>query len=493
VNMAADRRANLGFRIEEDALGDVEVPADHLWGAQAERSRRNFPIGVDRFRWGRPVIRALGILKKCAALANGELGQLTREKVDLIVRAAQDVIDGKLDGEFPLVVFQTGSGTQTNMNANEVIANRAIQLAGGTVGSKSPIHPNDDANHSQSSNDTFPTAMHIATVEQLVDVLTPAIQALRGTLFVKSRAFRRVVMVGRTHLQDATPLTLGQVISGWVAQLDQALDGIAHALPAVCALAIGGTAVGTGLNADPRFGEVAARKIAEETGKPFVSAPNKFAALSAHDAMVNVSAALRTLAGALMKIANDVRWYACGPRAGFAELRIPENEPGSSIMPGKINPTQCEALTMVAVQVFGNDHAVAFAGSQGNFQLNVYKLVILHNVLESIQLLAEGARSFNDRCAVGILPNKKRIREHVDDSLMLVTALNPHIGYEKSAAISLKAYREDLTLRDAALKLGFVTAEQFDEWVRPEDMTHPLGERAGEQRVRARSARASAP
>jgi fumarate hydratase class II len=360
------------------------------------------------------------------------------------------------------------------MNANEVIANRAIQLAGGTVGSKKPIHPNDDVNHSQSSNDTFPTAMHIATVEELVDVLTPAVRTLRDTLDARGRRFSGIVMVGRTHLQDATPLTLGQVISGWVSQLDQALDGIAGALPGVCALAIGGTAVGTGLNAHPRFGEVAARKIAEETGKPFVSAPNKFAALSAHDAMVNVSAALRTLAGALMKVANDVRWYACGPRAGFAELRIPENEPGSSIMPGKINPTQCEALTMVAVQVFGNDHAVAFAGSQGNFQLNVYKPVMLHNVLASIQLLAEGVRSFDERCAAGIAPNEKRIREHLDGSLMLVTALNPHIGYEKSAQISLKAYREDLTLRDAALKLGFVTAEQFDEWVRPEDMTHPL-------------------
>ena len=462
------------FRVEEDALGNVEVPADHLWGAQTERSHRNFPIGVDRYRWGRPVIRALGILKKCAALANGELGQLPREKVDLIVRAAQDVIDGKLDGEFPLVVFQTGSGTQTNMNANEVIANRAIQLAGGTVGSKQPIHPNDDVNHSQSSNDTFPTAMHIATVEELVDVLRPAIATLRDTLHAKERQFARVVMVGRTHLQDATPLTLGQVISGWVAQLDQARDGIERTFPGVCALAIGGTAVGTGLNAHPRFGEVAARKIAEETGKPFVSAANKFAALSAHDAMVDVSAALRTLAGALMKIANDVRWYACGPRAGFAELRIPANEPGSSIMPGKINPTQCEALTMVAVQVFGNDHAVAFAASQGNFQLNVYKPVILHNVLASIQLLAEGARSFDERCAAGIAPNEERIREHLDGSLMLVTALNPHIGYEKSAQISLKAYREDLSLRDAALALGFVTAEQFDAWVRPEDMTHPL-------------------
>jgi fumarate hydratase class II len=410
----------------------------------------------------------------CAARATGVLGQLPRAKVDLIVRAAQEVIDGKLDGEFPLVVFQTGSGTQTNMNANEVIANRAIQLAGGTVGSKKPIHPNDDVNHSQSSNDTFPTAMHVATVEQLVDLLRPAIASLRDTLDAKAREFSRVVMVGRTHLQDATPLTLGQVTSGWVAQLDQALDGIDRVLPGVCALAIGGTAVGTGLNADRRFGEVAARKIAEETGKPFISAPNKFAALSAHDAMVDVSAALRTLAGVLMKIANDVRWYACGPRAGFAELRIPENEPGSSIMPGKINPTQCEALTMVAVQVFGNDHAVAFAGSQGNFQLNVYKPVILHNVLASIQLLAEGARSFTERCAAGIAPNEKRIREHLDGSLMLVTALSPHIGYEKSAQISLKAYREELTLRDSALNLGFVTAEQFDEWVRPEDMTHPL-------------------
>jgi fumarate hydratase, class II len=462
------------FRVEEDALGNVEVPADHLWGAQTERSHRNFPIGVDRYRWGRPVIRALGILKKCAALANAELGQLPKEKVDLIVLAAQEVIDGKLDSEFPLVVFQTGSGTQTNMNSNEVIANRAIQIAGGVVGSKKPIHPNDDVNHSQSSNDTFPTAMHIATVEELENVLAPAIHALRDTLDAKAKRFSRVVMVGRTHLQDATPLTLGQVISGWVTQLDQALGAVRVSLPGVYQLAIGGTAVGTGLNADPRFGQTAARNIAEETGKPFVSAPNKFAALSAHDAMVNVSAALRTVAGALMKIANDVRWYACGPRAGFAEIRIPENEPGSSIMPGKINPTQCEALTMVAVEVFGNDHSVAFAGSQGNFQLNAYKPVILFNVLQSIKLLAEGMVSFNERCAVGIEPNEKRIREHLDNSLMLVTALNPHIGYEKSAQISLKAYREDLTLRDAALKLGFLTAENFDEWVRPEDMTHPL-------------------
>jgi len=463
------------FCIEEDALGNVEVLAEHLWGAQTQRSHVNFPIGVERFRWGRPVIRALGILKKCAALANGELDQLPNQKVDLIVRAAQEVIDGRWDDEFPLVVFQTGSGTQTNMNANEVIANRAIQLAGGTVGSKKPIHPNDDVNHSQSSNDTFPTAMHIATVEAIEGGLIPAISRLRDVFDEKARAYRDVVMVGRTHLQDATPLTVGQLISGWVAQLDQALDGIRRTLPGVYELAIGGTAVGTGLNADPRFGEVAARRIAEETGRPFVSAPNKFAALSAHDEMVSVSGALRTLAGALMKIGNDVRWYSCGPRAGIGELTIPENEPGSSIMPGKINPTQCEALTMAAVQVFGNDHAVAFAGSQGNFQLNVYKPVMLHNALTSIELLTDACRSFCERCAIGIEPNKKRIREHLDNSLMLVTALNPHIGYEKAAKISLAAYHEDLSLRDAAIKLGFVTADQFDSWVRPDDMTHPLG------------------
>jgi len=462
------------FRIEEDALGEVPIPAEHLWGAQTQRSHGNFPIGVERFRWGRLVIQALGILKKCAALANGELGQLSQEKVDLIVRASQEVIDGRLDDQFPLVVFQTGSGTQTNMNANEVIANRAIQMVDGVVGSKKPIHPNDDVNHSQSSNDTFPTAMHIATVEALEGKLFPALRALRDVLERKSQQYRNVVMVGRTHLQDATPLTLGQLISGWVAQIDQALDGIRQTLPGIYELAIGGTAVGTGLNADSRFGEVAARRIAEETGQPFVSASNKFAALSAHDGMVTVSGALRTLAGALMKIGNDVRWYACGPRAGIGELKIPENEPGSSIMPGKINPTQCEALTMVAVQVFGNDHAVAFAGSQGNFQLNVYKPVMLHNVLMSIELLADASRSFCERCAIGIEPNEQRIKEHLDNSLMLVTALNPHIGYEKAAKISLTAYREDLSLREASLKLGFLTAEQFDAWVRPDQMTHPL-------------------
>ncbi|HUC19614.1 MAG TPA: class II fumarate hydratase, partial [Acetobacteraceae bacterium] len=455
--------------------GEVHVPADRLWGAQTERSRENFPIGVERFRFTRPVIGALGILKKAAALANRELGQLPAEKADLIARAAQEVIDGTLDAEFPLVVFQTGSGTQTNMNANEVIANRATQLAGGDLGSHK-IHPNDDVNHSQSSNDTFPTAMHIASVEEIANRLLPAVQTLRNTLDAKARAFTDIVMIGRTHLQDATPLTLGQMISGWVAQLDQAMDFVTASLPALRELAIGGTAVGTGLNAHPRFGDMVARYVSAATGKEFVSAPNKFAALAGHEAMVNASAALRTLAVALMKLANDVRWYASGPRAGLGELLIPENEPGSSIMPGKINPTQCEAMTMVAVQVFGNDHAVAFAGSQGNFQLNVYKPVMLHNVIESAGLLADACLSFEKHCARGIAPNEKRIKAHLDNSLMLVTALNPHIGYEKAAKISLAAYREDISLREAALKLGFLTADQFDAWVRPEDMTHPLSE-----------------
>src|SRR5580698_989315 len=458
----------MAMRVEHDSLGDVNVPAEHLWGAQTQRSLENFPIGVARFRWGRPVIRAFGIVKKCAALANGELNQLPSEKVDSIVRAAQEVIDGAWDGEFPLVVFQTGSGTQSNMNANEVIANRAMQL-GGRV-----IHPNDDVNRSQSSNDVFPAVMHIATVEQIEDVLIPSVRVLRDTLQVKSENFADVVMVGRTHLQDATPITLGQIISGWVAQLDQAIAGVERACQGLMPLAIGGTAVGTGLNAHPRFGDTVARILAEETGEPFTSARNKFAALSADDAMVNVSAALRTLAGACMKIANDIRLYASGPRAGIGELRIPENEPGSSIMPGKINPTQSEALTMVAVHVFGNDVSVGMAGAQGHFQLNVFKPVILHNVLESAELLADGCLSFNDNCARGIEPNEKRIKEHLDNSLMLVTALNPHIGYEKAAQIAIKAHREDTSLRDAALELGFVTGDQFDKWVRPEDMIHPL-------------------
>ncbi len=471
--MMHESNPETAFRTETDSMGEVQVPADRLWGAQTQRSRVNFPIGVDRFRFGRPVIRALGVLKKAAARANAELGQIPRDRAELIVSAADEVIGGRWDAEFPLVVFQTGSGTQTNMNANEVIANRAIQIAGGQLGSKMPVHPNDDVNHSQSSNDTFPTAMHIAAVEVLIDTTVPAVRQLRSTLDAKAQQYGQVVMVGRTHLQDATPVTLGQVIGGWVAQLDDATATLEHALKGLYRLAIGGTAVGTGLNADPRFGETAARFIAEETGHPFVSAPNKFAALSAHDDLVNTSAALRTLAGALMKIANDVRWYACGPRAGFAELRIPENEPGSSIMPGKVNPTQSEAMTMVAVQVYGNDAAVAFAGSQGNFQLNVYKPVMVHNVLESAELIADACRAFDEHCARGIEPNEDRIRENLKNSLMLVTALNPHIGYEKSAKIAMTAYRENTTLREAALKLGHVTGEQFDQWVHAEDMTGP--------------------
>ncbi len=460
-------------RIETDSMGEIAVPADRYWGAQTERSRLNFPIGVERFRFTRPMIRAFGILKKCAALANGELGELPPEKVDLIVRAADEVISGKLDDHFPLVVFQTGSGTQTNMNANEVISNRAIELAGGVLGSKKPIHPNDDVNRGQSSNDTFPTAMHIAAVEQLEDMLIPAVVRLRNTLQAKAEAYRDVVKIGRTHLQDATPLTLGQEISGWVAQLDAALAGVRQTLPGLYELAIGGTAVGTGLNAHPRFGDLAAAKIARETGRPFVSAPNKFASLSAHDAIVAASAALRTLAGALMKIANDVRWLASGPRAGIGELLIPENEPGSSIMPGKVNPTQSEALTMVVTQVFGNDLTVAFAGSQGNFQLNVFKPVMIHNLLESIQLIADACHAFNDHCAVGIEPNRSRIEEHLRSSLMLVTALTPHIGYDRAAKIAQKAHKEGLSLKEAALALGYVTEEQYDAWVRPEKMVGP--------------------
>lgn len=460
-------------RIEHDSLGPVEVADEHLWGAQTERCRLNFAIGKERFHWQRPVIRAFGVLKKCAALANRELKQLPSEKVDFIVRAADEVIEGKWDSEFPVSVFQTGSGTQTNMNANEVIANRAIQLAGGQLGSNVPIHPNDDVNRSQSSNDAFPTVMHIAIIQQLDEALLPALLRLTGTLNAKAQAYDQIIMVGRTHLQDATPLTVGQLFSGWVSQLEQACGWLQQSMSGLNELAIGGTAVGTGLNADPLFGETAANRIARETGWPFRTATNKFAALSAHDAVVNVSGALRLLAGALMKIANDVRWYASGPRAGIGELNIPENEPGSSIMPGKINPTQCEALTMIAVQVFGNDHAVAFAGSQGNFQLNVFKPVMLHNVLESIELLAEGCTSFDQHCARGIEPNLARLQAHLQDSLMLVTALNPHIGYEKAAKIALAAHRGNITLREAAIQSGFVSAKDFDLWVRPEEMTNP--------------------
>jgi fumarate hydratase, class II len=461
------------FRTEHDALGEVRVPADRLWGAQTERSRHFFAIGAPRFVWTRPVIRGLGLLKKAAALANGELGTISKERADLIARAADEVIGGALDAEFPLVVFQTGSGTQSNMNANEVIANRANQLAGKPLGSHEPIHPNDHVNKGQSSNDGFPVVMHVVAVEAIVDRLIPEVSALRNTLSEKAAAYAGVVMIGRTHLQDAVPITLGQVINGWVAQLDGGIAGVRASLDGLLELAFGATAVGTGLNAHPRFSEAASRFMAAETQKPFRATTNHVAALSSHDAMAAASGALRTLAAALMKMANDVRLYASGPRAGIGELRIPENEPGSSIMPGKINPTQCEALTMVAVQVFGNDLSVAMANSQGQFQLNVYKPVILHNVLESIELMADACRSFDRYCARGLEPNRDRIRQHVDESLMLVTALNPHIGYENAAAIALKAHRDGASLRDTAVASGLVSAEDFDRWVNPADMAKP--------------------
>ena len=442
------------------------------WGAQTERSRTNFPIGVARFRFPRALIRALGVVKKGATLANGALGELPQAKVELIVRAADEVISGTLDDHFPLVVFQTGSGTHTNMNANEVIANRAIEPAGGVMGSKKPIHPNDDVNRGQSSNDTFPTAMHIAAVEQLEAVLIPAVSRLRDTLHAKAEQFQRVVKVGRTHLQDATPMTLGQEIGGWVAQLDAALAGVRQTIPGLCELAIGGTAVGTGLNAHPQFGDLAAAKMAAETGRPFLLAPNKFAALSAHDALVAASASLRTLAGALMKLANDVRWLACGPRAGIGELRIPGTNPARRSCRGK-EPDAVGGDDDGGSAVFGNDTAVAFAGSQGNFQLNVFKPVMIHNLLESVQLIADACGAFNAHCAVGIEPNTPVIEGHIRDSLMTVTALNPHIGYEKAAEIAQKAYTEATSLKAAALALGYVTAAQFDQWVRPETMTGP--------------------
>ncbi len=461
------------FRSETDSMGAIDVPADRYWGAQTQRSTINFPIGVSRFRWQRPVIRALGILKRAAAEANAELGELPPDIGRLIVQAADEVISGKLDDHFPLVVFQTGSGTQSNMNANEVISNRAIEIAGGELGSKKPVHSNDHVNRGQSSNDTFPTAMHIAVVEQIHTKLLPAVGALRDTLAAKAQAYQGIVKTGRTHLQDATPITLGQEISAWVAQIDFGLNAVKTAEPGLLELAIGGTAVGTGLNAHPQFGARAAAYIAALTGHPFVDAPNKFFALSAHDALVQTSAALRTLSGGLMKMANDVRWLASGPRCGIGELNIPENEPGSSIMPGKVNPTQCEAMTMVCAQVFGNDATVAFAGSQGNFQLNVYKPVMVHNVLESIELIADACLAFNDHCALGIEPNLPKIAENLDKNLMLVTALNRHIGYDKAAAIAKKAHKEGLTLKAAALALGYLTEDEYAHWIVPIEMTHP--------------------
>jgi len=458
-------------RTETDSMGEIKVAADRYWGAQTERSLHHFSIGREHF--SRPLIRALGVLKKAAALTNGDLKQLSKEQVDLIVAAANEVIDGKLDDHFPLFVWQTGSGTQTNMNANEVISNRAIEMAGGVMGSKKPIHPNDHVNRGQSSNDTFPTAMHIAAAEETVRHLKPAVEALRATLAAKATEFDDVVKIGRTHLQDATPLTLGQEISGWVAQLDIAMAAVDATLPAVYELALGGTAVGTGLNTHPEYAVRSAAHIATITGLPFRTAPNKFAALGSHEALVSLHGGVKTLAAALMKIANDVRWLASGPRSGLGEITIPENEPGSSIMPGKVNPTQSEAMTMVCAQVMGNDVAVNIGGASGNFELNVFKPLIIHNTLQSIRLIGDACTNFNRFCAVGIEANRARIKENLDRSLMLVTALNPHIGYDNSAKIAKKAHKDGSTLKEAALALGLVTSEQFDQWVDATKMTGP--------------------
>jgi fumarate hydratase class II len=460
-----------GIRVESDSMGEIEVPADKYWGAQTERSLRHFSIGEDRMPV--EIVRALGLLKKAAAVVNAELGLLPKDKADLIVRAADEVVEGRLDDHFPLFVWQTGSGTQSNMNANEVIGNRAIELAGGELGSKRPIHPNDDVNMSQSSNDTFPTAMHIAAAQAIVHDLLPSVGALRDVLQRKSEEFAGIVKIGRTHLQDAVPLTLGQEFSGYVAQLDADIARIEQTLSDLYELAIGGTAVGTGLNAPPGFGRAVAAKIAELTGLPFTSAANPFAALAANDALVAAHGAIRTLAVSLMKIANDIRWLGSGPRSGLGELSLPENEPGSSIMPGKVNPTQAEAMTMVCCQVLGNDVAIAVAGSQGNFELNVFKPVIIRNFLHSTRILADACMTFREFCVAGIQPNRERIAELVDRSLMLVTALSPKIGYDKAAEIAKKAHREGTTLKDAAIDLGFLTEQEYDELVRPEKMVGP--------------------
>ncbi len=452
-------------------MGPIEVESTRYWGAQTERSLHHFDIGIDLMP--PELIRAFGVLKKAAALVNHDLGKLNNEGTRLIVQAADEVISGRLNAEFPLRIWQTGSGTQTNMNANEVISNRAIEIAGGALGSKKPIHPNDHVNLSQSSNDTFPTAMHIAAATVVQSKLIPAIEQLRQTLHAKAQDFAEIVKIGRTHLQDATPLTVGQEFSGWVSLLDRDLERLRQTLGGLYDLAIGGTAVGTGLNAHPEFAERTASAIARETGLPFRSHPNKFAALSAHDELVAASGTLKTLAASLMKIANDVRWLASGPRCGLGELTIPENEPGSSIMPGKVNPTQCEALTMVAIQVFGNDAAIGFAGSQGNFELNVFKPVIIHNFLHSVRLLADSCRSFNEHCAVGIEVNRAQVDQDVAQSLMLVTALSPIVGYDKSAKIAHTAHVDGTSLREATAKLGFLTPEEFDQYVKPEAMTRP--------------------
>ncbi|MHB8384037.1 MAG: class II fumarate hydratase [Candidatus Binataceae bacterium] len=471
--MSGSERKSSGAetRIETDSMGAIEVKSDRYWGAQTERSLLHFAIGMDRMPRG--VIRAFGLLKKAAAEVNRDLKKLPEEKARLMIAAADEVVAGTLDEHFPLRIWQTGSGTQTNMNANEVISNRAIEMAGGVLGGKKPIHPNDDVNMSQSSNDTFPTAMHIAAAEELVHVLVPAVKTLRGALAKKSAEFAAIVKIGRTHLMDAVPLTLGQEFSGYVAQLDADLKRIEMVLPDIYELAIGGTAVGTGLNTHREFAERVAAKISAYTGLPFTSAPNKFAALAAHDALVMASGALRTLACSLMKIANDIRWMGSGPRCGLGELSLPENEPGSSIMPGKVNPTQSEAMTMVCLQVLGNDTAIAAAGTQGNFELNVFKPIIIHNFMHSASLLANSCVSFSKYCVEGIEPNRDQLARNVSNSLMLVTALSPHIGYDNAAKVAKKAHAEGTTLREACIALGLLGGEDFDRLVQVEKMLGP--------------------
>ena len=458
-------------RVETDSFGPIDVDASVYWGAQTQRSIQNFRIGGERFP--RPLIRALGIIKHASATVNQDLGKLDADRANAIRAAAQEVIDGKLDDHFPLVVWQTGSGTQTNMNANEVISNRAIEMLGGTLGSKNPVHPNDHVNMSQSSNDVFPGAMAVATAEQVVHHLLPNLRYLRDALQAKSTEFDAIVKIGRTHLMDATPLTLGQEFSGYVQQVTYGIARVEGVLPRLYELALGGTAVGTGLNTHPEYAERVATEISRITGLPFVTAPNKFESLAAHDAQVELSGQLKTIAVSLMKIANDIRFLGSGPRAGIAELMLPENEPGSSIMPGKVNPTQSEALTMVCAQVMGNDVAVNIGGATGHFELNVFKPVIVYNTLQSLRLLGDASRSFSDNMVAGIKPNMSRIEELMRSSLMLVTALSPHIGYDKAAQVAHQAHHEGTTLKEAALALGYVTSEQFDEWVRPEDMIHP--------------------
>src|ERR1700682_964773 len=467
----AAAEATFKTRTESDSMGKIEVPTDRYYGAQTARSLIHFAIGRDTMP--AELIRAFGVLKKAAALVNQDLSKLPADKAKLITQAADEVIAGKLNEHFPLRVWQTGSGTQTNMNVNEVISNRAIELAGGVMGSKKPIHPNDDVNMSQSSNDTFPTAMHIASATETARRLLPAVKKLRDVLMAKSMEFAGIVKIGRTHLMDATPLTFDQEFSGWISLLDRDGGRIAVALDGLYDLAIGGTAVGTGLNAHPEFAERAARKIAELTGLPFRSHPNKFNALAAHDEIVFASGALKTLAVSLMKIANDIRWLASGPRCGLGELILPENEPGSSIMPGKVNPTQCEAMTMVAVQVMGNDAAIGFAGSQGNFELNVFKPVIIFNYLHSVELLSDVCNSFVEHCVQGIEVNREQVDKYVKNSLMLVTALSPKIGYDNAAKVAHTAHHEHISLREAAIELGFLSGEDFDKYVKTQEMTHP--------------------